>query len=145
MATDYALTSLFLLRRLWARSVSQCCLSPPLQIWILVLGATFGFSSYGPIALFGVIANESAPPNLCGTSHAIVGLMANGKWCFLEQLPPFPALLGLLETAPPSCLILTCGSDSSLSPQQWADFWLGYPSAPLPSTIAGAQPSGWQK
>lgn len=50
-----------------------------LQIWILVLGAVFGFSSYGPIALFGVIANESAPPNLCGTSHAIVGLMANGK------------------------------------------------------------------
>lgn len=51
----------------------------PLQLWILVLGALFGFSSYGPIALFGVIANESAPPNLCGTSHAIVGLMANGK------------------------------------------------------------------
>lgn len=44
-----------------------------------MLGALFGFSSYGPIALFGVIANESAPPNLCGTSHAIVGLMANGK------------------------------------------------------------------
>lgn len=51
----------------------------PSQLWILVLGALFGFSSYGPIALFGVIANESAPPNLCGTSHAIVGLMANGK------------------------------------------------------------------
>ncbi|KAM9659797.1 glucose-6-phosphate exchanger SLC37A4 isoform 2-T3 [Trichechus inunguis] len=47
------------------------------KLWILVLGAVFGFSSYGPIALFGVIANESAPPNLCGTSHAIVGLMAN--------------------------------------------------------------------
>uniref|UniRef100_A0ABI7Y3C4 Major facilitator superfamily (MFS) profile domain-containing protein n=1 Tax=Felis catus TaxID=9685 RepID=A0ABI7Y3C4_FELCA len=47
------------------------------KLWILVLGALFGFSSYGPIALFGVIANESAPPNLCGTSHAIVGLMAN--------------------------------------------------------------------
>lgn len=52
----------------------------PLQVWILLLGAVFGFSSYGPIALFGVIANESAPPNLCGTSHAIVGLMANGEW-----------------------------------------------------------------
>ncbi|XP_069935557.1 glucose-6-phosphate exchanger SLC37A4 isoform X10 [Oryctolagus cuniculus] len=49
------------------------------KLWILVLGAVFGFSSYGPIALFGVIANESAPPNLCGTSHAIVGLMANGS------------------------------------------------------------------
>ncbi|XP_052614020.1 glucose-6-phosphate exchanger SLC37A4 isoform X3 [Peromyscus californicus insignis] len=56
------------------------------EIWILVLGAVFGFSSYGPIALFGVIANESAPPNLCGTSHAIVGLMANVGG-FLAGLP----------------------------------------------------------
>lgn len=47
------------------------------HIWILSLGAAFGFSSYGPIALFGVIANESAPSNYCGTSHAIVALMAN--------------------------------------------------------------------
>ncbi len=49
------------------------------QVWILSLGAAFGFSSYGPIALFGVIANESAPSNYCGTSHAIVALMANCK------------------------------------------------------------------
>lgn len=35
------------------------CNSP--QIWILFLGAMFGFSSYGPIALIGVIASESAP------------------------------------------------------------------------------------
>ncbi|XP_060902186.1 glucose-6-phosphate exchanger SLC37A4a [Labrus mixtus] len=46
-------------------------------VWILSLGAAFGFFSYGPIALFGVIANESAPANYCGTSHAIVALMAN--------------------------------------------------------------------
>ena len=39
----------------------------------------FGFSSYGPISLFGVIASESAPSNFCGTSHAVVALMANGK------------------------------------------------------------------
>ncbi|XP_010882995.4 glucose-6-phosphate exchanger SLC37A4a [Esox lucius] len=52
------------------------------KIWILFLGAAFGFSSYGPIALFGVIANESAPSNYCGTSHAIVALMANiGGFC----------------------------------------------------------------
>lgn len=58
-----------------------------IQVWILSLGAAFGFSSYGPIALFGVIANESAPSNYCGTSHAIVALMANGKRrCFVEQL-----------------------------------------------------------
>ncbi|KAF6106268.1 solute carrier family 37 member 4 [Phyllostomus discolor] len=56
------------------------------KLWILVLGALFGFSSYGPIALFGVIANECAPPNLCGTSHAIVGLMANVGG-FLAGLP----------------------------------------------------------
>lgn len=51
----------------------------PAQIWILSLGAVFGFSSYGPIALFGVIASESAPSHFCGTSHAVVALMANGK------------------------------------------------------------------
>ncbi|XP_065816184.1 glucose-6-phosphate exchanger SLC37A4 isoform X3 [Labrus bergylta] len=46
-------------------------------VWILSLGAAFGFFSYGPIALFGVIAHESAPANYCGTSHAIAALMAN--------------------------------------------------------------------
>uniref|UniRef100_I3JD83 Solute carrier family 37 member 4a n=1 Tax=Oreochromis niloticus TaxID=8128 RepID=I3JD83_ORENI len=56
------------------------------KVWILGLGAAFGFSSYGPIALFGVIANESAPSNYCGTSHAIVALMANIGG-FLSGLP----------------------------------------------------------
>uniref|UniRef100_A0A8D2IUE1 Solute carrier family 37 member 4 n=1 Tax=Varanus komodoensis TaxID=61221 RepID=A0A8D2IUE1_VARKO len=56
------------------------------KLWILLLGAAFGFCSYGPIALFGVIANESAPSNLCGTSHAIVALMANVGG-FLAGLP----------------------------------------------------------
>lgn len=56
------------------------------EIWILFLGAMFGFSSYGPIALFGVIANESAPSNYCGTSHAIVALMAN-VGAFMAGLP----------------------------------------------------------
>ncbi|XP_062407861.1 glucose-6-phosphate exchanger SLC37A4a [Sardina pilchardus] len=56
------------------------------KLWILSLGAVFGFSSYGPIALFGVIANESAPSNYCGTSHAIVALMANVGG-FMSGLP----------------------------------------------------------
>uniref|UniRef100_A0A8C6S809 Solute carrier family 37 member 4a n=2 Tax=Neogobius melanostomus TaxID=47308 RepID=A0A8C6S809_9GOBI len=56
------------------------------KMWILTLGAIFGFSSYGPISLFGVIANESAPSNYCGTSHAIVSLMANIGG-FLAGLP----------------------------------------------------------
>ncbi|XP_030077667.1 glucose-6-phosphate exchanger SLC37A4 isoform X1 [Microcaecilia unicolor] len=59
---------------------------PEQELWILTLGAIFGFSSYGPIALFGVIANESAPANLCGTSHAIVALSANIGG-FLAGLP----------------------------------------------------------
>ncbi|CAL8266885.1 unnamed protein product [Merluccius merluccius] len=56
------------------------------EIWILFLGAMFGFSSYGPIALFGVIASESAPSNFCGTSHAVVALMAN-VGAFVAGLP----------------------------------------------------------
>ncbi|MEQ2296471.1 hypothetical protein AMECASPLE_025188 [Ameca splendens] len=46
----------------------------------------FGFSSYGPIALYGVIASESAPSNFCGTSHAVVALMAN-VGAFMAGLP----------------------------------------------------------
>lgn len=57
----------------------RCNIHLFIQVWILSLGAAFGFSSYGPIALFGVIANESAPSNYCGTSHAIVALLANSK------------------------------------------------------------------
>ncbi|KPP77891.1 hypothetical protein Z043_102640 [Scleropages formosus] len=56
------------------------------KIWILSLGTVFGFSSYGPIALFGVLANESAPSNYCGMSHAVVALMANVGG-FLSGLP----------------------------------------------------------
>uniref|UniRef100_A0A3B3RZ38 Solute carrier family 37 member 4 n=1 Tax=Paramormyrops kingsleyae TaxID=1676925 RepID=A0A3B3RZ38_9TELE len=56
------------------------------EIWILVLGAAFGFCSCGPIALFGVIASENAPSNYCGTSHAIVALTAN-VGAFLAGLP----------------------------------------------------------
>lgn len=56
------------------------------EIWIPLLGAVFGFSSYGPIALFGVIASESAPSNFCGTSHAVVALMAN-VGAFMAGLP----------------------------------------------------------
>ncbi|CAL9685947.1 unnamed protein product [Knipowitschia caucasica] len=56
------------------------------EIWILLLGALFGFCSYGPIALFGVIASESAPSNFCGTSHAVVALMAN-VGAFMAGLP----------------------------------------------------------
>ncbi|KAF7665412.1 hypothetical protein LDENG_00144360 [Lucifuga dentata] len=56
------------------------------KVWILSLGAAFGFSSYGPVTLFGVIASESAPSNLCGTSHAIAALIANVGG-FLSGLP----------------------------------------------------------
>uniref|UniRef100_A0A8C5GAZ9 Solute carrier family 37 member 4b n=1 Tax=Gouania willdenowi TaxID=441366 RepID=A0A8C5GAZ9_GOUWI len=56
------------------------------EIWILFLGAMFGFSTYGPISLFGVIASESAPSNYCGTSHAVVAVMAN-VGAFMAGLP----------------------------------------------------------
>ncbi|CAF96063.1 unnamed protein product, partial [Tetraodon nigroviridis] len=56
------------------------------EIWILLLGTMFGFSSYGPVALFGVIASESAPSQFCGTSHAVVALMAN-VGAFMAGLP----------------------------------------------------------
>uniref|UniRef100_A0A8C5EV14 Solute carrier family 37 member 4b n=1 Tax=Gouania willdenowi TaxID=441366 RepID=A0A8C5EV14_GOUWI len=60
--------------------------TPEIPIWILFLGAMFGFSTYGPISLFGVIASESAPSNYCGTSHAVVAVMAN-VGAFMAGLP----------------------------------------------------------
>lgn len=74
---------------LWAQvlhPVSELIGLSETEIWTLTLGALFGFSCYGPIALFGVIANECAPSNYCGTSHAIVALMAN-VGAFLAGLP----------------------------------------------------------
>ena len=48
------------------------------QLTIATLGFTIGACLYGPINIFGVVASESAPPHLSGTSHAIVALAANG-------------------------------------------------------------------
>lgn len=47
-------------------------------MFINLLAFILGLSLYGPIAIFGVIASESVPKNLSGTSHAIVALAANG-------------------------------------------------------------------
>lgn len=49
--------------------------------FLFILVAFFlGSSTYGTIAIFEVIANESVPDHLSGTSHAIVALAANGKF-----------------------------------------------------------------
>jgi len=45
---------------------------------ITIIGFVLGACLYGPIAIFGVVASESAPQHLSGTSHAIVALAANG-------------------------------------------------------------------
>lgn len=49
------------------------------QMDICLTGGLLGFSLYGPISLYGVMAMEAAPTHLAGTSHAIVGLAANGE------------------------------------------------------------------
>lgn len=49
------------------------------QLWIAIVGFGLGASLYGPIAIFGVVANEAAPVALSGSSHAIVALAANSK------------------------------------------------------------------
>lgn len=48
------------------------------HLFITGLGFMLGCALYGPIAIFGVMASESAPSHLSGTSHAIVALAANG-------------------------------------------------------------------
>lgn len=56
--------------------------------------------------MFGVIANESAPSNLCGTSHAIVALMANGEW---SSASPSPLELRLPLTSSHAVLCFSVG------------------------------------
>lgn len=47
------------------------------KVWITSIGMTLGACLYGPIAIYGVVATESAPSHLSGTAHAIVALAAN--------------------------------------------------------------------
>jgi len=47
------------------------------EIWISFLGAVMGFCSYGPIAIFGVVANECVPSSIAGTAYAIASIFAN--------------------------------------------------------------------
>lgn len=47
------------------------------QFFISSLGFFLGLNFYGSISIFGVVAAETAPPNLSGTAHAIVALAAN--------------------------------------------------------------------
>ena len=39
-----------------------------------------GFCSYGPIAIFGVVANECVPPAIAGTAYAIASIFANSEY-----------------------------------------------------------------
>lgn len=47
------------------------------KIYIAGLGAVLGASLYGNITLFGIIASESAPFHLSGSSHALAALAGN--------------------------------------------------------------------
>ncbi|XP_076371133.1 glucose-6-phosphate exchanger SLC37A4-like isoform X1 [Tachypleus tridentatus] len=47
------------------------------KFWITSIGFVLGACLYGPIAIFGVVATESAPSHLSGSCHAIVALAAN--------------------------------------------------------------------
>ena len=53
----------------------------PLFQWLITaLGFGLGFGMYGPVAIIGVMAIESAPPHISGTCHALVALAANSKF-----------------------------------------------------------------
>ena len=50
-----------------------------LQIWVTFISFGLGLTIYGPVAIFGVVAMETAPHGIAGTAHAVAGLFANGK------------------------------------------------------------------
>lgn len=56
------------------------------KVIITMIGFIIGFGIYGPISIAGVIAIESAPKNMSGTTHALAGVFANAG-IFLSGLP----------------------------------------------------------
>lgn len=52
----------------------------PFQLVISGVGFCLGFSLYGSIALYGVIAVESAPVHISGSAYSIVAASANGEY-----------------------------------------------------------------
>ena len=69
----------FLLSSWWLRKGIFILSSSVFQIWISSIGALMGFCSYGPIAIFGVVANECVPTSIAGTAYAIASIFANSK------------------------------------------------------------------
>ena len=56
-----------------------------------------GFCSYGPIAIFGVVANECVPSSIAGTAYAIASIFANSKFTLYKGKISFPLEFFLLE------------------------------------------------
>lgn len=76
------------------------------ELSISCLGLFLGACLYGPIAIFGVAATESAPAHLSGTSHAIAALAASLgavisglPFSMLAQSQSWGAVFLLLEVA----------------------------------------------
>ncbi|KAH9366399.1 hypothetical protein HPB48_002675 [Haemaphysalis longicornis] len=76
------------------------------ELWISGIGLVLGACLYGPIAIFGVAASESAPAHLSGTSHAIVALAASIgavisglPFSIIAQMYNWRAVFILLEVA----------------------------------------------
>ncbi len=59
-----------------------------------VVGFLIGVGTYGPIAMFGVMAMESAPDKIAGTAHAISSMFSNCKFFLAVQFICTHLLLG---------------------------------------------------
>lgn len=59
-----------------------------------VVGFLIGVGTYGPIAMFGVMAMESAPDKIAGTAHAISSMFSNCKFFLAVQFNCTHLLLG---------------------------------------------------
>lgn len=72
--------------------------------WIGAIGLVLGVGTYGPMAIFGVVASESAPAHLTSTSHAIValagsvgGVLAGLPFSFIAEYYRWRGVFLLLE------------------------------------------------
>ena len=87
------------------------------QLLITIIGFALGACLYGPIAIYGVTATESAPTHLSGTAHAVVALSANSINKFLNLLKLILiifCLVGAITSGLPFSLIAKHFSWSSI-------------------------------
>lgn len=92
------------------------------SLTISLIAFILGASCYGPIAIFGIVANEAAPVALSGTAHAIVALAANMgaiisgyPFSLIASVYSWSAIFQLLQVISASAVVLMLISKNTVT------------------------------